>query len=163
MAGHSLHVAWLDDTLYCLVQGLGNMQNSFPLKEFVERAYYQKGCRKLILDLSQCRGMDSTFMGTLVGIRKLDIQVVLVNVGKEHKKLLQGLGIHYLLSILETPFCVPSWKLSPLEVSQVSRTDYLETIYQAHQNLIEAEPENAARFRRFVETLLKELNQSREN
>ena len=49
------------------VVGSGNMVIAPVLNEFIEKER-QAGFKRYIFDLSQCRGLDSTFMGCMVGL-----------------------------------------------------------------------------------------------
>ncbi|MCZ7608315.1 MAG: STAS domain-containing protein [Planctomycetota bacterium] len=65
MAGH-LEAARTKEAVYVRVVGLGNFNNAGPLREYCEKAF-NDGVRNVIVDLAPCTGLDSTFMGTLMG------------------------------------------------------------------------------------------------
>ncbi|MBI3828071.1 MAG: STAS domain-containing protein [Planctomycetes bacterium] len=49
------------------VIGMGNMATAPALNEFLERER-EDGFRRFLFDMAQCRGLDSTFMGCMVGL-----------------------------------------------------------------------------------------------
>ncbi|RME79404.1 MAG: anti-sigma factor antagonist [Planctomycetota bacterium] len=158
----SIHVACLDGTVFCKITGLGRMQNSFSLRSFAEQAFLD-GFRQFIIDLKDCTGMDSTFMGTLLGIQLLKKEsisplVVLVNVSQENYKLLEGLGLSKVLKIEKKPMEPPQMELIEVQEEKLSQREWLQNIYEAHKNLVELHPENKKKFGNFVKTLFKELS-----
>ena len=89
MAGH-LEAARTGDTVYVRVIGLGNFNNAGPLREYCEGAFAE-GFHNIIVDLALCTGLDSTFMGTMIGFLSVDIEdskdivVTVVNADKENQ------------------------------------------------------------------------------
>ncbi len=57
-AGQNVHVR---------VVGRGTFQNGQPLRRYAQDMLTQ-GCDQFFVDLNQCQGMDSTFLGVLAGI-----------------------------------------------------------------------------------------------
>ena len=64
-----------DKTLFVRVYGLANLKKAPVLSAFLEQEI-SDGVVGVYIDLSESRGMDSTFMGTMVGTsNKLEISV----------------------------------------------------------------------------------------
>ena len=62
-----LQVARGSDLVVVRVVGTGNMITAPVLSEFMEHEV-SSGFKRFVFDLSQCRGLDSTFMGCMVGL-----------------------------------------------------------------------------------------------
>src|SRR5262245_53366010 len=60
-------VARSRSAIYVRVQGLGSMHTASTLEAFAE-AQVREGARQLVLDLRDCTGVDSTFMGLVLTI-----------------------------------------------------------------------------------------------
>lgn len=163
MGKSSIQVACTEHTLYCKVEGMGSMKNSSPLRDFSEHVF-EEGCCKFVVDLSGCTGMDSTFMGTLLGIALLkglnshSPQVLVVNASKENLKLLDGLGVTQIIQVSKEEVTFPSIQLTELDEKNTSQREKIQTIYEAHKNLVEFDPQNAKKFGKFLKSLLKDLS-----
>ena len=58
---------FVDDHFACVrIVGRPNFTSSVDFKTLLNELY-QKGCEHFLLDLSECRLMDSTFLGVLAG------------------------------------------------------------------------------------------------
>ncbi len=62
-----IEVARAGDTVIFRVVGLGSVANAGTLWQFAERSLGE-GWRRFALDLAECTGLDSTFLGSLVGL-----------------------------------------------------------------------------------------------
>src|SRR3954454_18939325 len=110
-------VARAGDAVYVRVQGLGNMGNAPVLKAFVDKML-EEGFRRFVVDLNTCRGIDSTFMGTLLDVAtsaregdrpaakksmsdsdESEPGVLLVNVDEHCRKQLVSVGLDAFLPI----------------------------------------------------------------
>lgn len=141
-------------TVWVRVQGRGTFQNSTGLKEFA-RAMTERGNREFIVDLKECELMDSTFMGTLAGIAlKLGpggrLRVIRAN--DRCRSVLRNLGLDRVFTVEDSAADAPS---APLRETAVRppREAQRETIIEAHENLVAANPENAVRFKDVIEFL----------
>lgn len=149
------------DAVVVSVFGLGNMFLAPTLQSFVETEFKQ-GFTNFIIDLAHCDGMDSTFMGTFIGLSTLVTRrgwFFLVNVSDDNRRLLKMLGVSHMVSIREGKFPIPEGKSTVLYPT----TDpYVRTqqIRDAHKLLIQVNPENAALFAPFIEELENETRQT---
>ncbi len=158
-ADNRLSVARVEDAVLVQVYGLGNMFLAPTLQSFVESELHT-GFLNFIVDLKNCQGMDSTFMGTFIGlstqVRKKFGWFCLVNVSEENRRLLKMLGVLHMVSIHDGEF--------PADPKE-SKTLYPTTdpyarqkqIHSAHSLLVESNPENQARFGPFLKALEAEL------
>ncbi len=160
--GHVLATT-TDDVVYCQVVGLANMNNSAPFEAFARRRQ-DSGCREFILDFSLCEGLDSTFLGIVLGLRlggKPEVghpQITAVNVSKHVLKILAEVGIDRLIQVLPDPVSLPEIPLKRLE-RDCSEEERLGMILSAHETLCDLGIENQARFGSFVDLLRQELGQ----
>jgi anti-sigma B factor antagonist len=151
------------------VVGRGSFKNSTALKEFAGGAL-DEGARTVLLDVSACAGLDSTFMGVLAGLalrlrRAGEGQVVVVNADAKLARLLETLGLHLLVSIhgptaTPVPFAellAAEAGLAALSESATQRGRTAETMLEAHEQLVEASPENLPRFRDVLEYLREDV------
>ncbi len=147
------------------VKGKGSFQNSPALKEFA-REMFERGHRAFLIDLEECPVMDSTFMGTLAGLalrlREVGSGSLLVfNVNERNADLLRNLGLNNLFAVEskadstdQTGAAADSTLSSE---SNLSRLDHAACMIEAHEALVDADPENFARFKDVLEYLKQDL------
>ncbi len=176
MEQDSLLVAIVPPRAFVRVQGRGSFQVSPALKKFSVSAI-RHGCRIMVIDLEQCLGMDSTFMGVLAGIalrlRKQDNSgdLVLINMDAKNISLLETLGLSKVVHIIKDPLsdvqrrCLGLWPadsqtMDRLETGGESRDSAARTMLKAHQDLIRVDPDNQPRFENVLTYLQEELHRS---
>ena len=161
----SILVGITSRAVHVRVEGKGSFQNSPALKEFSKRML-ERGYRHFVVDLNGCPVMDSTFMGTLAGIalrlREFGNGSLLVrNANERNSDLLQNLGLNNLFEVESKG--IRSWQLrtwsgAPLEADHpIDRSDQAECMIEAHEALVDADPENFARFKDVLEYLKQDL------
>lgn len=145
-------------TIWIRVEGKGTFQNSPGLKEF-SRQMMDTGRRDFVVDLANCPAMDSTFMGTLAGmalrLREFgEGHLWVVNRNPRNNELLEGLGLDALFAHDPAPdtLRIKSLNGSALDAS-VDKEQTREVMREAHEACVEANPENAARFKDVLEHL----------
>jgi len=157
----SVLVGSLGRTVWLKVNGRGTFQSSPGVKEFVKQMI-RRGHREFVVDLDACELMDSTFMGTLAGValRLRDIGqggLRAVNVNDRNAALLENLGLDHLFAVETGHLADAPEKLR--QPDPVRDEDPKETVLQAHEALIEADAQNAVKFKDVVEYLRQELEQ----
>jgi len=124
------------------------------------------GCRDIIFDMEDCLGMDSTFMGVLAGIaiHPGDTHVIVMNLTARTHEMLVTLGLERVLECHEQNDPQPELKqrlASALHLQGLDEDDNralsLTTMLQAHQHLVDVDPENMARFRDVLTYLDQEV------
>jgi anti-anti-sigma regulatory factor len=170
-APSAFQVARTGDAVYVRVLGLGSMHNAPVLKEFVD-AMLKEGFRRFVIDLESCRGVDSTFMGTLLDVATTaregarpqsdsndgEAGVFLVNVDDHCQKQLQSVGLDTFIPIHQGEARMPAGlELRTLEMRDVSSPERLKLILKAHQELVAIDARNKEKFGSFLEELLKDL------
>lgn len=125
------------------------------------------GIRHVVVDLSRCTGMDSTFMGTMAGIAmklmKLpNGKVEVANPGEKNRRSLEDLGLDVLMKIDPEE---AGWrdqineiegKLQPCDVT-VEKIERAPHVLEAHKKLCEADGKNAEKFGTVLDFLEAEV------
>lgn len=161
MAGH-LEVARTPDAIYIRVVGLGNFNNAGPMREYCEKAF-EEGMRNVLVDLAQCTGLDSTFMGTWMGFanwespNNVPVTVTIVNPAPPTLRAMNSLGIPKILHVRTDPVAFPDCKLQHLQEGWQDKKRRTVLIRDAHMALMQCDKENEARFAPFVAALVKEV------
>ncbi len=125
-----------------------------------------RGHREFIVDLKNCPVMDSTFMGTLAGmaLRLREIgqgQLHVINLNERNSELLQNLGLDQLFAIESASVKgVDAKAESAIESPAGGRDERARTMLEAHEALVEADPENIAKFKDVLDYLKQDLHVS---
>ncbi len=120
-----------------------------------------KNIKHVHIDLSECEGMDSTIMGVLAMIglraRKQGLNAEIVNADERLKKLLYGLGLKKLFVFTHTLLDEVNWAT----LCHTERDDQPltaeRTILEAHETLMQIDPENMPKFRDVVDYLRQDI------
>ena len=117
--------------------------------------------KKIHADLSQCTGMDSTFMGILamLGLRakKLGAEMVIAKAGELNKSLLFGLGLKKLFLYNEEEMPVLEGCVGTSCESE-SRLDSAKTVLAAHKTLMDVDDENKKKFEKVVDLVQQDID-----
>ena len=162
--------------IWIRVEGKGSFKNSAELKEFASVAI-DKGAKELVIDLENCPVMDSTFMGTLVGItRNLDkidnTSIDVINANSRNEQLLVSLGIDKLLNLDLENRTHQEFRNDISEYIQNGHYlehEELDTIkgavhtLEAHQELTKADKSNVPRFKDVIHYLEEELKDKKQS
>jgi anti-sigma B factor antagonist len=147
-------------TVMVRVEGKGTFLNSTGLKEFAKEMT-NRGHREFCVDLANCPLMDSTFMGTLAGIalrlRELgqgELRVVRLN--ERNRDLLANLGLDQLFT-LDTSAAPAMPAATALPTAPTDKTTQAQTMLEAHEAVVEANPQNLAKFKDVLEFLKNDL------
>lgn len=156
-----ISVARAGRVIYSYVKGLGNFSNALMFEEFCE-AELKQGLDCFVIDLAECEGMDSTFMGVLAGLSTHfppdASRVILLNASERNRQLLDDLGLSKLVTVRSQPDKIPVLELQPLASDPLPARERAERIRRAHQQLIDADSRNAARFGPVLQLLKRELS-----
>lgn len=162
----SILVGTAGRTVWVRVEGKGSFLNSTGLKEFAKEMV-NRGFREFAVDLRNCPVMDSTFMGTLTGIalRLREFgqgQVRVVNINERCRDLLENLGLDQVFMI-DNQSIPQTAQATPLPIDAVAKDkmEQAQTMLEAHEACVEANPENAAKFKDVLEYLKQDLHVAR--
>lgn len=165
----SISFAQLNGFLLLACTGKGNFINSPVLRKLADDRI-ASGDRLIVLDLSACTGMDSTFMGTLAGIGRrlmaLGGKLQIAYPGEHNRSLLETLGLDALLDI-EPPTAVWRGKMDEYRTLLTSvdndgvilkGKEQAIHVLDAHQVLSGISESNADKFKGVVDGLSKEID-----
>lgn len=157
------------DVAWIRVEGSGSHLNSDRLRDFARRRIAEDRGH-FVVDLANCPGMDSTFMGTLTAIaqemkrRGRPGAVEVLNANERNRQSLAKLGLQHLLRIDESG---EAWSRErelvarnvthSLPASDLDRQERIEMVLEAHEALIKANSENRSRFQDVIEYLHRDL------
>ena len=145
----------------CLLRiaGRGTMRESPSVRDFVLGALADGA--DVVLDLSECERLDSTFLGCLVmlheGGKSCDGSFAVFADESVREKLLGSVRLHRLLTFEdERPDCLGDPVM--LNVSILEQIEFGHHLLETHRKLAELGGPAAGSFRRAVEQLEKELD-----
>jgi len=162
------------------VVGRGSFQNSGCLKAFYQQLL-KESVRMFVVDLEACTYLDSTFLGTLLGLglklKEADKGTLqILNASPRNLELLKNLGLDRLIQIDgKSPGLngniptAPSSSVNGIvvekDLQEVScpvptREEAAPTILEAHEALMEFDPRNVPKFKDVVEFLREDLGQT---
>lgn len=171
--GGQLSVAIHEHVAYVRLRDRGSFKVSKPLKQFGVSAIDQ-GVEKIVVDMDQCVGMDSTFMGVLAGLafrlkKKTDGVIVMVNLTSRTRGLLATLGLDQLVetfmqgdmpSEFATMLDSDGQGMDVLKHDPASKLETAEMMLEAHQNLVQVSNENLPRFRDVLAFLREDIEKA---
>ncbi|MGA3171745.1 MAG: STAS domain-containing protein [Chthoniobacteraceae bacterium] len=162
----SILVGTANKIVWIKVEGKGSFLNSAGVKEFA-REMVNRGHREFFVDLRNCPVMDSTFMGTLamIALRLREIgqgNLHVINLNERNHDLLTNLGLNQLFTM---DACGVKDAGPPLRDEldtppPADRSAQAETMLEAHEALIEADPENLTKFKDVLEYLKQDLHRA---
>ncbi|MBM4045006.1 MAG: STAS domain-containing protein [Planctomycetes bacterium] len=161
----SVDVAVSGGALYIKVAGLATMNNGRALHDFATEMI-GAGFKDVVVDLLECTGMDSTFMGTLAGVtfhvpESSRPNVMVINASPHSRKLLESIGLTAFVQVKDEPAPMPKVEMQHLRDGFTSDTEKLLFMKQAHETLIEMDKRNQARFGGFLQALTEELERAK--
>ena len=153
----TFQVAHGDGAVFVRAQGLANMHAAPAL----DALFHGLQAATVCVDLSLCSGMDSTFMGMLVGtatnLAEVGGRLVLVNPSEANRRLLTLLGITEVVPVVDS-CTVP--ELSFVDVPAMAHqapAARMELVRRAHLSLIELSDLNRTKFSGFLAALDADL------
>ncbi|MHC4872188.1 MAG: STAS domain-containing protein [Planctomycetota bacterium] len=154
-----IKAAYGDEIILLKMIGLGDMNAALVINDFIKDCMADK-FEKLIIDLAECSGMDSTFMGTLVRLSSMvaenSAKQIICNVSSENKALFHMLGVDQLLDICGD--CqAPELEFTSMSTKSDDPKARLKLIHEAHKCLIDADESNHDRFGPFIKALESEM------
>ena len=163
IAPAKLYVADLGKRAVVRISGRANCLSSVPFKRVIN-GLVERGRRAFTLDLSDCQLMDSTFLGVLVGLNRTLGQAgstggfSLYQPTEPVRVLLDNLGILELFGTTDSIGQAGAAE-SVEQVAAPDKIDLTRTSLEAHQTLIDVNPENEAKFKELTRFLEEDLKQ----
>ena len=161
----SILVGTTNKIVWIKVEGKGSFLNSAGVKEF-SKEMVNRGHREFVVDLRNCPVMDSTFMGTLamIALRLREIgqgHLHVINLNERNHDLLTNLGLDQLFT-MDACGVKEAAPVQPntLKPESPDRAAQAETMLEAHEALVEADPENLTKFKDVLEYLKQDLHRA---
>ncbi len=154
------------DNFACVkVSGRANFNSSVDFKTLLE-GLQRKGFKYFVIELSECALMDSTFLGVLAGFGLKTSEsgggdgshtVELRNANARVAELLENLGVLGLFKMAQGTVGDCTVDESAAHSSGASREEITRACLEAHQTLMQINPENVARFKDVTKFLAEDL------
>lgn len=148
----TFQVSAYTDPVIIRISGRANYLNSAPLSDFFKKLIGQ-GQRRFLLDFQNCSAMDSTFLGILAGagleLRKVQPPgtLALCRLNGRGLELVRNLGLHRIMQVEADPAALSFTRDEESLVGTVrTERESARIILQAHENLVQVESGNQARF-----------------
>lgn len=170
-SGEQLHVAVQDDVAYVRLRDRGSFKISKAMKQFGV-SVIERNVRALVVDMSECVSMDSTFMGVIAGlafrIQKKQGRMYMVNLSPRTRGLLSTLGLDQLVETYMSGATPPEFQrvfasdceLKTLARDESSQRETAEMMLEAHEDLVRASPENLPRFKDVLSFLREDVTKA---
>jgi len=146
------------------VVGRGSYKVSKSIKEFAARLL-EEGHSFLLLDLQECVGMDSTFMGMLAGVsQRLQSaggqRLVLTGVSDKLNRLMTTLGIDRLMEIRNEPSPAKPEEMRELDQTELAPEESATHILESHETLVSVDEKNKLRFQDVLDYLRQDIQRT---
>src|SRR5262249_31757771 len=144
--------------------GWGRMYQSMPLRRLGEK-FLNEGIDSLRVDLRHCTYIDSTFLGTLLTLKRVSkkgsrTQFVLVSPSAECCRLFHQMGVEDCLPAICAPEAAGEWTELPCEPEDVDA--FNRNVIQAHQELANLGGTAGQAFQAVARCLEKDCHQESE-
>ena len=152
------------DPVAIRVEGKASFKNCTRVREFLNGMIAREKTR-FVMDFEACSGMDSTFLGVLAGtaitLRKMEPRGTLVisRLNERNRELVQNLGLTRLLIVDDGAACKTSSGAALQNEPQMGEIAAARMVLSAHENLIEADGENEAKFKDVISFLQQQVSQ----
>ena len=155
MSAGTIQVAVVDAVACVKIAGPANFALGVDFKTVVANCC-EKGGRVLLLDLTDCVNMDSTFLGILMSMTSRLDRIELLNPSDRITDLLDSLGVMELLKVGEgdNPF---ETRLKTAESTKADKRALTEASLEAHQLLMKINPANVPKFKDVAKFLEEDL------
>lgn len=162
-----------EDAAFARVMGRGSFKVSGSLKEFGS-AVLEQGKQELVLDLADCVGMDSTFMGVIAGLsfrykKQEGGKVVMVNLSDKTLRLISTLGLDHLVEYHMREALPDSYRdalssheadMNDIGEDPLSEEERSRMMLESHQELSDLSEANRERFKDVLTYLREEVDGS---
>jgi len=158
------------DPVILRIQGKATYLNCAPVGHFFDKMIAE-GARNFVVDLHDCQGMDSTFLGILASagleLREQDPpgELVLVRLSQRNRELVKNLGLHNIM-VIDEGRNLPdvSGSEHPLLKEENSRrkgeTANSKMVLKAHKALGEVDESNKKKFQDVISFLQRKVEES---
>jgi len=151
------------DPVVVKIIGRASYLNTPPVNDFLGRMLKQ-GKNNFVFDLKACSGMDSTFMGIVAGVasearsQNPPGSVVMCGLEPRNMELVRNLGLHRIVKVeavaLSDDLDEP---IEQLQTTKQDETKNARMILKAHNNLIDIDECNSAKFQDVISFLKNQV------
>jgi len=143
------------DYVFVKVNGRASYVNCDPFRRFLHDVLADGQC-KFVFDFADCSGLDSTFLGILMGMTGRLNRIELLNPRDRIIDLLDNLGVLELLTVGQgtNPFDA---ELTPADPVNTDKRSLTAASLEAHKLLMKINPENVPRFKDVAKFLEEDL------
>ena len=145
------------------VVGRGTFECVAPLRALAKELDSAE-FKQIDVDLADCQGLDSTYMGVLamMALRAKKIQAVIsiYNASELNRNSLYGLGLKRLFQFTEGAVDLNGAVVS--EAGPVDQKTHAETVLEAHKTLMNVDQGNVQKFEKVVDFVQKDLDRLNE-
>ncbi|MCD8283397.1 MAG: STAS domain-containing protein [Opitutae bacterium] len=156
-------VAATGDAVLVLIRGRATYTTCREFDEFLGKIGASETCKKLIIDMRDCSGIDSTVLGLIAGaagdFSAKNGEIIMQKCNPRISEVVENLGLPALLTFLAGDSVAEGTeKLLASETTEhAASAASNSTILRAHEKLMETSPENAARFKQVVDFMRADL------
>lgn len=163
---NAILVGEFDGFIWIRCEGKGSFLNSPLMKSWTDKKL-SDGCERVVVDLEVCKGMDSTFMGTLAGMAMKLAKVPngkmeVVSASDRNTRSLDDLGLSALMEISSGvghyADRVDDLRGFLVESKSGPKADRTKHVFDAHKKLCEADDDNNDKFSTVLDCLEAELS-----
>lgn len=152
------------DHIACVrVAGRANFTSSVDFKKLLQQLQ-EDGCTEIVLDLTECSLMDSTFLGVLAGAAmKCDAsrqngQQCLIELFHPTERILESLENLDVLKLFTVLNDAPQLgAFQRVDEGETTRVELNRTCFEAHKTLMNTSPDNERRFKDATDFFEKNL------
>lgn len=150
-----IRFAQSDQTLTFCVEGRATMLHSLPLRRVADRAI-NGGASVVRVDLRGCTHMDSTFLGTLLTLKKIlergGGQLQLLAPSPSCERILHQMGLSDILTACDAPAETHTdWQEVPCD--PVDSNSFRRNVVQAHEELARLPGDSGDQFKAVVRSI----------
>lgn len=156
-------VSAYSDSVAVRINGKANYMNCNSFREFIDKMLAD-GRTQFVIDLSDCKGMDSTFLGILAGTA-LELRgrtppgiFIITNLSERNHELITNLGLQNLLTVGDDlPEVTAGTDQEQFDVLKNAEVSDARAVLEAHENLVKADDQNVAKFQDVISFLRNQV------
>lgn len=142
------------------VEGQGTMRESYAARELIEQTLHGSDSAQVVVDLTQCPYLDSTFLGLLMGAaRGHRDRFIVAGSPEQRHKLLGPLNLDRFIASVEAPPPVTGEWVTLQTRVELSDREMSRHIMECHRRLAELGGPTQTIFLKIAEQMAKELGE----
>jgi len=164
----NLQAAVANEMAYLVVNGRATFKICPPFKQFC-LTLIESGVTCFVLDMGDCLGMDSTFMGVMAGltvrVKEKSGRIVMMNLSNHLRGLIATLGLDTLVEAHRAgalPIAIDELRSAckpvSLDLTNSTKHQHVRTMLDAHETLVQLIPDNEDKFRDVLKYLREDVS-----